>query len=57
MVSGPTRTEYVLRQLADQSLVAETSDGRWYLTDDGLKEARRLADERNLAPDATFDEA
>ena len=57
MVSGPTRTEYVLRQLADQGLVAETSDGRWYLTDDGLKEARRLADERNLAPDATFDEA
>mgnify|MGYP006291625705 CR=1 FL=1 len=57
MVSGPTRTEYVLRQLADQGLVVETPNGRWHLTDDGLDEARRLADERNLAPDATFDDA
>ena len=57
MVSGPTRTEYVLRQLADQGLVAETPDGRWHLTEEGLGEARRLADERNLVPDATFDDA
>jgi manganese/zinc/iron transport system permease protein len=57
MVSGSTRTAYVLRRLAVQGLVAETSDGRWHLTDEGLKEARRLADKRNLAPDATIDDA
>lgn len=57
MVSGSTRTAYVLRRLAEQGLVAETSDGRWHLTDEGLKEARRLADKRNLAPDATIDDA
>jgi manganese/zinc/iron transport system permease protein len=57
MVSGPTRTEYVLRQLAEQGLVAETPDGRWHLTDDGLDEARQLAEDRNLVPDATFDDA
>lgn len=56
MVSGSTRTAYVLRRLAEQGLVAETSDGRWHLTDEGLKEARRLADKRNLAPDATIDD-
>jgi manganese/zinc/iron transport system permease protein len=43
MVSGSTRTAYVLRRLAVQGLVAETSDGRWHLTDEGLEEARRLA--------------
>lgn len=57
MVSGSTRTAYVLRRLAVQGLVAETSDGRWHLTDEGLEEARRLADKRNLAPDATIDDA
>lgn len=57
MVSGPTRTRYVLRRLADQGLVAETPDGRWHLTDDGLDEARRLAENRNLDPDATSDDA
>lgn len=57
MVSGPTRTVYVLRRLAEQGLVAETPDGRWHLTDEGLEEARQLADERNLAPDATIDDA
>lgn len=57
MVSGSTRTAYVLRRLAEQGLVAETSDGRWHLTDEGLEEARRLADKRNLAPDATIDDA
>ena len=57
MVSGPTRTAYVLRRLAEQGLVAETPDGRWHLTDEGLEEARRLADERNLVLDATIDDA
>jgi len=57
MVSGPTRTVYVLRRLAEQGLVAETPDGRWHLTDEGLEEARRLADERNLVLDATIDDA
>jgi len=52
MVSGPSRTRYVLRQLADQNLVEETPDGRWHLTEEGLEEARRLAEDRNLPPDA-----
>ena len=54
---GTTRTVYVLRRLAEQGLVAETPDGRWHLTDKGLEEARRLADKRNLVPDATIDDA
>lgn len=57
MVSGASRTQYVLRHLADQNLVAETPDGQWHLTDEGLEEARRLAEDRNLAPDTTVDDA
>jgi ABC-type Mn2+/Zn2+ transport systems, permease components len=56
MVSGPSRTRYVLRHLADQHLVAETPDGRWHLTGEGLDRARRLAEDRNLAPDAALDD-
>ncbi len=58
MVSGPpSRTRHVLRQLADQHLVAETPDGQWHLTDEGLDQARQLAEARNLTPDPSLDEA
>lgn len=48
MVSGPTRTPYVLHQLAEEGLVAETADGQWHLTEAGVENARSLAADRNL---------
>jgi len=48
---GPT-TEYVLRQLAEDALVAQTDDGRWHLTPNGVEQARSLAADRNLIPNA-----
>jgi len=52
MTPGDTRTRFVLRELADDGLAAETPDGQWHLTEDGLDAARRLADDRNLVPEA-----
>lgn len=51
MVSGATRSEYVLRELAEQGLVVKTPNGQWSLTKTGVDEARRLAMDRNLIPD------
>ncbi len=51
MISGSGHTTYVLDQLAQDGLVAETDDGKWHLTDPGATEARRLAADRNLLPD------
>jgi manganese/zinc/iron transport system permease protein len=51
MVPGDTRMRFVLRELADDGLATETPDGQWHLTEAGLDEARRLADDRNLAPE------
>lgn len=55
MVTGPSRTHHVLRWLADRELVARTEDGRWHLTEDGVTEARRLADERDPTSNSTSD--
>jgi len=46
---GPT-TEYVLRQLAQDGLVAQTADGRWHLTPEGVETARALAADRTPPP-------
>lgn len=51
MVTGPTRTRHVLRQLADQGLVAETEDDRWLLTEAGVEEARRQIETRDATAD------
>lgn len=52
MVPGSTRTEYALRQLAEEGLVDKTEDGQWHLTESGRKTAYRLAQDRNLIFDA-----
>jgi len=55
MVTGPSRTHHVLRELAERGLVAQTEDGRWHLTENGAAEARRLADERDPTSHSTSD--
>ena len=50
MVGDAPTTAYVLRQLREQGLVAQTPDERWHLTDSGTETARRLAVDRNLVP-------
>lgn len=48
MVPGPTRTQYVLHQLASQGLVTQPREDQWHLTSEGVEEARRIAEDRNL---------
>jgi manganese/zinc/iron transport system permease protein len=55
MVTGSTRTTYVLRQLATDGLVAETKGGEWHLTAAGVKKARPLAEDRNLVSESDND--
>jgi manganese/zinc/iron transport system permease protein len=55
MVTGSTRTTYVLRQLATDGLVAETKGGEWHLTAAGVEKARPMAEDRNLVSESDND--